>query len=32
MGWPMHLEIFPISKVVDEKYSAIFNDKIPLEF
>ena len=27
-----HLEIFPLSKVVDEKYSAIFNHKIPLEF
>jgi HSP20 family molecular chaperone IbpA len=24
----MHLEIFPLSKVVDEKYSAIFNDGI----
>jgi hypothetical protein len=28
----MYLEIFPLSKVVDEKYSAIFSDKIPLEF
>jgi hypothetical protein len=27
----IYLEIFPLPKVVDEKYSAIFSDTIPLE-